>query len=111
MFSTTFKTVPIDPYNRSEHLGIVFTRGGAVTLDQYFLTDTGTQPELAKFVVSGTAGAIVFQFPDGQFGYYPAVTAGQLIPVGAIRVVTNHTFNSVGLLATTATGIWWFGGA
>lgn len=115
MFSTTARTTPVDPYSRSEHLGILITRGGAVTIDQYFLTEedilAGSHGELSKFLVCGTAGNIVFEFQDHQYGYYPAASAGQLLPIGAIRVVTSHLFPAVGLLTTTATGLWWFGGA
>lgn len=111
MFKTTASTIPIDPFSRSEHIGIVIDRSGAVTLDQPFTTDTGTVPEKSKFLVCTVGGNIVYQHADGQYGFYPSATAGQLLPIGAVRVVTSHTFNNGGLRTTSATGIFWYGGA
>lgn len=110
---TAFTTAPsyaLNPYQPSKDVGILMTRAGAVTIDSPFTTDTGTKPELSKFLVCGTSGNIVVQFADKEFGYFPSATAGQLLPISAIRVVTSHTFTNGGLLTTTATGIWWYGG-
>lgn len=116
MYSTTARTLALDPFSRSEHVGIVISRSGAVTLGAPFTTDvTATNPtpppELSKFLVCTVGGNIVYQHSDGQFGYYPSAAAGQLLPIGAVQVVASHTFTNGGNLSTTATGIWWYGGA
>lgn len=116
MYKTTATTQKIGPYSRSEHIGILITRSGFVTNGSPFTVeptadDPTPTPEESKFLVCTVGGNIVYQYPDGNYGYYPAATAGQLLPIGAVQVLASHTFTNGGMLTTTATGIWWYGGA
>lgn len=114
-FTTTAKSVPVDPYNRSEHVGILISRGGVVTLDSYFtidptLTNPNPAPEMSKFLVVDTAGVLVFKYFDGNYDFIQDAVPGFFYPVSAVQVVSSHTFTNGGLKTTTATGIHWYGG-
>lgn len=117
-YASTFKSIAVDPNNRSEHLGISITRSGVAELDEYFQTDanladaTSTTVDVSKFLVCETLGDIVFQYPDYTYGIITNATPGFWYPIAAVRVVTGYTFNSpsLGAQTTTATGIYWYGG-
>lgn len=114
-YASTFKSVPVDPSNRSEHLGISITRSGVAVLDEYFQIDanlgtTSSTVDVSKFLVVETSGDIVFQYPDYTYGIITNAIVGFWYPIAAVRVVTGYTFNSIGAQTTTATGIYWYGG-
>ena len=114
-YQTTAKTYAVDPFSRSEQIGRIFNRSGQVIIDSPLTVDpTPEDPnptaEVCSWIVCGTGGNVVFQHKDGKYGYFPSATAGQLLPIGAIKIVASHTFTNGGTLTTTAANLWWYGG-
>lgn len=119
MFITTAVSEPLQPASRSEHIGIACSRGGAVTIGEYFTIDKNNPLppdrnsfplEVSKFLTVTGAGALVFKYYDGNYDRIDAAVPGFYYPINAVLVVDSFTFANGGLITTTATGIHWWGG-
>lgn len=110
MFSTSIRTQAINPGNRTQEQGIFYNRMGIANLDQYFYYNNLTVPEMSKWIKASVAGDIVFENIDGVPQLIPGALSGQYHPANAVRVLTSGNVPGIGVTATTAAGIYWFGG-
>jgi len=69
-----------------------------------------------QVVVETTGGNIIFEMRDGSLIFYPAISVGQLIPIGGARRIIDgaqvpiNGGTSTAAKTTTAVDIWVFGG-
>lgn len=97
-------TTPFDASERTNRVGLAFTRTGLITLD----ADVGEYFKMLK--VGTTGGDIVYIGPDGNPNWLPNCVAGSYNPAIGFKVVTSATVNGVSR-TTTATPVVWCGGA
>lgn len=108
MSLTQTVTQKLNPATRCVQMGIPYTRSGPITLDSY-ITDLDGNRENFKCIFVTTGGLVVIEDFDGNVGLAVIPDQGIRYCPGK-RVLTSGVIG-VTTYTTTATGIYWGGGA
>ena len=97
-----FPVSSVSGNSRSTEQPIYPKKGGKITIGAF-------QPEIFFQIMCGTGGSVIILGVDGNAFYYPAVSAGQIIPAVGNGVLGASTIDGTPV-TTTASNIWWYGG-